>query len=500
MQSMAITSWGAIRVEFALPGVFRLSIEIALSPHEWGLCAMRTSERLVLSDGRGAPFPQWVLRSLCLGAKMRPLLGTFLAALLVSIPRASLAQSSAIFQLLDVSVVGSKRYKAADIAGATGLKVAGAVSLDALKEAADRLSSTGLFSQVTYKYQTHHNTVAVVFTVEDAAQLLPCSFENFVWFSRDELLQGLRSQVPLFDGSVPPGGKMLELISTQLSSMLESRGIHAQVQFEAQGPVGGPVQSMQFREVGVPTPITKIEFTGVQKVDAALLEDAARSLLDKDYDASFTHDFARRGIGAVYRQRGYLRAEFGAPVPHLLAGSPTSNSVVVTIPVSEGEQYRLSEVVWSGESAIPYSELAKSLHVAIGSPLDAVQLEQDVLSLIRLFHPKGYLRADAKSNAVLDDATHSAACQIQIRQGDLFRLGRFEIAGLDEGHARSLEKLSQLRPGDPYDATYWTRFLQGVSRQLPPSQSGWKLRPEQTIHDDTKTVDVRLNFSPVLSH
>lgn len=461
---------------------------------------MRTKESPVSSNDQRAPFLRWVLCSLCISEKMLPLPGAFLAALLLLAPSASLAQGAGTLRLSGVTVVGSKRFKASDIAGATGLKVAEAVSLDALKEAADRLASWGLFSQVNYRYEAHGNTVAVVFTVEDAARFLPCTFENFVWFSPDELLQGVRSRVPLFDGSVPAGGKMLELISAQLGTMLESRGIHAQVQFEAQGPMGAPVQSIQFREVGVPTPIGKIEFTGVQKIDASLLQDAARPLLDKDYDASFTRDFSRGTIGAVYRQRGYLRAEFTAPVPHLLAGNPTPNSVMVTIPVSEGGQYRLRKVVWSGESAIPYNELAKSLHVAIGSPLDAVQLEQDVLSLILLFHPKGYLRADAKSNAILDDATHSVAYQIQIQQGDLFRLGRFEIAGLDEAHCRSLEKLSQLRPGDPYDATYWTGFLQEVGRKLPLWQAGWKLHTDETIHDDTKTVDVRFNFSPVLSH
>ena len=140
------------------------------------------------------------------------------------------------------------------------------------------------------------------------------------------------------------------------------------------------------------------------------------------------------------------------------------------------------------------------MHVVGGTPANAVQIEQDVLSLILLFHPKGYLMADARSQPVLDNATHSAVYRIEIRQGDLYRLGKLEIAGLDEAHAKSLEKLSRLRPGDPYDATYWNGFLQEAVRHLPPTASGWKLRPEQTIHADTKTVDVRLTFSPVLSH
>ena len=186
-------------------------------------------------------------------------------------------------------------------------------------------------------------------------------------------------------------------------------------------------------------------------------------------------------------------------MPHLLTGDPTPNSIAVTIPVAEGEQYILKEIVWSGDSAIAYPELANSLRVAVGGPANSVQLEQDVLGLPLLFHPKGYLRADARSKATLDDATHSAVYQIQIQQGDLYRLGKLEIAGLDPGLATWLERRSQLRPGDPYDATYWNRFMHEVGPQLPRISSGWKIKPEQTIHRDTKTVDVRLTFSPVSS-
>jgi outer membrane protein assembly factor BamA len=229
----------------------------------------------------------------------------------------------------------------------------------------------------------------------------------------------------------------------------------------------------------------------------ALLQDAASPLLNKDYDASYIRDFSRGAVAAVYRQRGYLRAGFGEPAPRLLTEDPTPNAVAVTIPVTEGDQYRLKEIAWSGDSVIPYNELSKSLHVAVGNPLNAVQLEQDVLSLLLLFHPKGYLLADAKSNAVLDDASRSAVYQIQIRQGDLFRLGKLEIAGLDDARASSFQQLSRLRPGDPYDATYWGTYLQEVGRQLPKVAPGWIVgNPVQTIHADTKIVDVRFTFHP----
>jgi outer membrane protein insertion porin family len=429
------------------------------------------------------------------GAKAVLLPAATLAVFLLAAPSMSGGQSAGLFRLAGVSVVGSRRYESSAIVPATGLKVGDSLTAEALKEAASRLASWGIFAQVSYQFQTRGDTMTVVFTVEDAAHVVPCTFENFVWLTPQELQEGLRSRVPLFDGQAPPEGVILNLISAALAAILEGRGIHAQVQALPQGQIGGPIQSVQFQVTGVPIPIRRIEFTGVEKVDIARLQEAASPLLNKDYDASFVRGFSRDAVAAAYRQHGYLRVHFGDPISCLLTGDSIANAVAVTIPITEGEQYTLKEIAWSGDSVIPYTELAKSIHVAVGTPLNAVQLDQDVLSLILLFHPKGYLMADATPHPILDDANHSGIYQIQIRQGEVFRLGKLEIAGLDDARASSFQQLSRLRPGDPYDATYWNTFLQEVARQLPKMAPGWMVgNPIQTIHADTKTVDVRFTF------
>ncbi len=414
--------------------------------------------------------------------------------------QAETGQESTPYLLTKVTVEGSARYERSAIAQATGMNVGATVTLADLKKAAEELGTLGIFAQVSYRYSTRGNTLTASFTVQDAPGMMPCTFENFLWFSPRDLQEGVRARVPLFDGSVPAGGKMLDLIAAQLQTMLEARGIRAQVLYAPHGALGGPVTSMGFHEAGVPLPVRRLEFPGVAKVDVALLQEAAKPLLDKDYDPSFAVDLAHGGILQVYRQRGFLRAAFGQPVPRLMTEDPMPNAVEITIPVTEGEQYRVKEITWSGESAIPYEELGKTLHATVGNPLDAVQLEQDVLGFSLLLHPKGYLKADAMFRPVLDDDAHTAAVQIQVRQGALYRMGKLEIAGLDDALAASLVQRSRLHAGDPYDYTYWSRFVGENQSRLPVNDSGWKFNPLSSINEDTKTVDVKLVFAPRASH
>jgi outer membrane protein insertion porin family len=406
------------------------------------------------------------------------------------------AQTTGNFTLVKLNVIGSNRYKVSEIVAASGLKTPQAITPDQLKQAAGLLGGLGLFSQVRYRYRTENTAMTAEFSVEDAPSLFPCTFGNFVWFTPEELSEGLKRRLPLFQGAVPLTGTMLDLISQQLVAMLAARGISAQVEYSSVAPLGGPVESMVFREVGVRLPVQKVDFTGVSKVDPALLQRAARPLLDQDYDSSFIRAFSQNSIASVYRQRGYLRAEFGEPEPRFAAISSASNAVAVSVPVAEGEQYRLKELSWSGQSVFPYAELEKKLHARVGNPIDAVELEQDILLLVLFYHPEGYLTAELTPHVTLDDANYTASYQIEIRQGPLFHMAKLEIAGLTDSLAQNLAQRSRLREGNPYDPTYWQNFLHEVTSMLPETQHGWTLTPKETIHGDSKTVDVRLTFAP----
>ena len=50
--------------------------------------------------------------------------------------------------------------------------------------------------------------------------------------------------------------------------------------------------------------------------------------------------------------------------------------------------------------------------------------------------PRATLNADATAKSTFDDASHTASYEIQIRQGDLFRMGKLALTGLDDGQGR----------------------------------------------------------------
>src|SRR5208337_2051300 len=132
------------------------------------------------------PYPEVEMQSTCF-------LLSFLLVLTFPATRPAMAQSGGRFKLVSVKVIGSTRYQESEIVQAAGLKLAEVVTPDTLKEAADRLSAAGVFAGVNYRYHTRGEELTAEIVVKDAAQFLPCTFENFVWMSREELLSGVSS-------------------------------------------------------------------------------------------------------------------------------------------------------------------------------------------------------------------------------------------------------------------------------------------------------------------
>jgi len=81
--------------------------------------------------------------------------------------------------LKNVTVSGSTRISESDIVKATGLKAESNISPDDLKQAAARLTDSGVFAQVNYQFDGR----TAAYTVKDADEFVPVVFENFVWFT-----------------------------------------------------------------------------------------------------------------------------------------------------------------------------------------------------------------------------------------------------------------------------------------------------------------------------
>jgi outer membrane translocation and assembly module TamA len=237
-----------------------------------------------------------------------------------------------------------------------------------------------------------------------------------------------------------------------------------------------------------------VKFQGVSQLDVAGLDAATKPLVGTDYQQSFVSDFARLNLGPIYAQQGFLRVEFGTPVAKLIKDDPLQHSVTITIPVREGLQYRLAGLQFTGNSVISSTDLMKNIHLLPGKPANGVQLQLDLGNIHDLYGTRGYLTARVMPHPSFTDDQKTVIYDLQVHEGDLYRMGKFEIVGLDPAHAEAFKMKCKLAEGDPYDTSYWKTFLAQAGPYLPRVAGRWNVTFNQSPNSVTKTVDVTIGY------
>lgn len=106
------------------------------------------------------------------------------------------------YKLLSIHVKGLQHFTEDQVLAASGLRLGQFAGEEEFKQAAQKLGETGLFTQLNYTYKYSTAGCDLQLQVAENDKLIPIVFDNFVWFSDDELLNMLRARVPLFAGRV----------------------------------------------------------------------------------------------------------------------------------------------------------------------------------------------------------------------------------------------------------------------------------------------------------
>src|SRR5216683_2179075 len=130
-----------------------------------------------------------------------------------------------------IAVEGSARFSDSQVAAASGLKPGQPADNSILNAAADRLSKTGAFSEVTDRYKTLNGKMTLTLIVVDEPKLMSCTFDNFGWFAQDEIDRAVRAEVPLYDGRVPVDGALAQDVASALEHLLAQHHLAASVTF-----------------------------------------------------------------------------------------------------------------------------------------------------------------------------------------------------------------------------------------------------------------------------
>lgn len=427
---------------------------------------------------------------------MRRFIGVLLgflsmAAIAAAAPQRSAAKPATQAPLVAVHVSGSERFKEADIVAATGLAVGSTLGPTEFQEAANRLVASGAFESVEYKFAPAGTGYNVTFKVSDNIDFMPVSYDNFVWFTETELNDAVRKRVPLFMGAVSSGGEMLDQVTAALQEFIAERGLSGQIKFMQSAKLGGSIEGGIFSIEGPTIHVKEVRFPGAGDTELPALQNVAKQLTAASYRNSIASEFAELNLRPIYRERGYLKAQFGSPQVELLDKNPQDPVIELSIPVKPNLQYKVSQVDWKGIKALPGNATLRVVKLRPEMIANALQLDKDVEAVIALYGTKGYLRTSVNPSEVFDDEKSTVAFSMQLTEGDVYHMGQIDVTGLSKQNNAILREAWKLREGEPYDTSYVSEYMKNIRPMLTPNVS---VQVERQINDTSHTVDIDMQF------
>ena len=369
-------------------------------------------------------------------------------------------QNSGEWKLLSIHVEGAKRFSETSVAAAFGLRVGEIVTQQKLESAALRLSDSGAFQSVSYRFQLQKDGLDVTIEVVELKNFLVCRFDNFTGLTDQELTEAVRKEVPLFDGSVPPEGQLIKDVENALSTYLREKKSPGEVQHILGGELGAKGLDLLFRVSGVPLAIQEVEFHGVTDDLLPPLKKAVGQLLTQDYSRFAIRRFAEVALVPLCRERGYLRAQFlDATARNPGAASDAQGGVSVTLPLQQGPSYFWEKLEWTGNQVITGKELDSTVNMKSGELANGLKIDAGWEAVQKLYGSRGYIDARLRPEPAYDDSGLRVSFRTSVEEGAQYHMAALILNNFPENAAQIVRSAWQLKPGQVYNASYLSDFL-----------------------------------------
>ncbi len=319
-------------------------------------------------------------------------------AFLMLATAAALAMAIEPFVIKDIRVEGIQRTEAGTVFSYLPVKVGDQMTEDKAAQAIRALFATGFFKDVSI--EADNNTLVVVVVERPSIALI--EFKGNKEFDKEALLKGIK-QIGISEGRIYDRS-LVERAEQELKQQYLSRGKYAVEIHSTFTPLERNRVSLNFNVIeGDTAKIRQITIIGSRAFkEKDLLE--LFYLREPGYMTWFSKQdqYSREKLSADletlkshYQDRGYL--EFNVESTQVSI-TPDKKDIYITVAITEGDKYTVSEVKVAGQLLVPEAEIRKLINIKPGDIFSRSKLQQSTKKINERLGNDGY--AFANVNAV----------------------------------------------------------------------------------------------------
>jgi len=255
--------------------------------------------------------------------------------------------------------------------------------------------------------------------------------------------------------------------------------------------------------------VGRIRFQGNKNINARTLRAAMKNLkpigiphsiflesvFAKTYDATKLEEDTER-VRGEYQNRGYFKVlvqdpkteihdtgHTGVHIPLLQKGP--GKAVDITMPIEEGDKYKLASITFKNNKAIPNAKALRSLFpIKDGDIFSREKVGKGLENLRKAYGEYGYINFTSVPDTRFDDEKKLIYLDIDVDEGKQFYVRRIEFQGNTTTRDKVIRREIALEEGQVYNSRLWEFSL------LRLNQLGYF---EQLKPDDPNATDRKLD-------
>ena len=335
------------------------------------------------------------------------------------------------FPVKDIRVEGLQRVEAGTVFASIPVRVGDTYTDEKAAASIRALFALGLFKDV----RIESNNGVVVVIVEERPNVADVDFSGNREFDKDVLKRALRD-IGLADGR-PFDKALVDRAEQELKRQYISKSMYAVEIVTTVTPIERNRVNVSFAVTeGEVAKISEISFVGNKSFSSSTL----RGLFDSDtgnwlswYTKS--NRYTRTKLNAdvetlrsYYLARGFLEFKVDSTQ---VAISPDKKDIAITLSMTEGEQFAVSNIKLAGNFLGKEAEFQSLVTIKAGEPYNATDVAQTTKAFTDYFANFGYAFARAEARTEIDRTTNRVEITLVGEPSRRVYVRRINVAGND---------------------------------------------------------------------
>jgi outer membrane protein insertion porin family len=165
-------------------------------------------------------------------------------------------------------------------------------------------------------------------------------------------------------------------------------------------------------------------------------------------------------IRDLYYDNGYLKIIVGDPTIKL---TENMKGMTITIPVSEGDQFKVLSVGVAGNKVFSDEELKKLIKLKPNKVFSKAVLREDVTALSDKHSENGYALVSINPDLVPDEEKRQVTVIYRVSEGEKFKIGKIDISGNTKTKDKVIRREVRVDEGDTFNSSALKRSYERLN-------------------------------------